>query len=114
MGWRRPGRSMRRRRGLLDMTCDWEREEERAPHANFAAHPQPAAVGFDDALRDEQAEADTVAAVSSARPVAIEQVGDLLLGDARPRVGHGKTDLVPLGPGANRDRSLCGHELDRV
>ena len=77
---------------------DGYREEESAPGAKPALHPDPTVVRLDDSLRDVEAETHAAAVLRLALPVALEQVLLLVLGDPWTVVGDGETDVAASGP----------------
>jgi hypothetical protein len=71
-------------------------------------------VGLDDAFGDVEAKARVGAGAAAARPVAVEDAGDGLDGDARAVVGDEEGDLVDGARGAEDELAALGGELDGV
>src|SRR5688500_13074009 len=73
--------------------CHRNREPEHAPLPHDALDPRAPAVRFDETAGDREAEARSAGPGASAGvPVAIEDVVDILGGDAGAGVGHGELD----------------------
>src|SRR6266702_886459 len=83
------------RKGSISRPLDlagarWEREAHGRPQSGLALDPDPTAMRLDDPLADEEAEPGAVARARARRPVSLEDVGQIVLRDARPVVADGE------------------------
>src|SRR4051812_27626604 len=78
-------------------------EMERAALPGPALCPHLAAVGFDDALRDEQPEPHASPVIFLNLPEALEDAFELILRDARAGIADGEPQLPGDVLGVNRD-----------
>src|SRR5689334_5295442 len=89
----------RRRRGWcwLAVRClDRQSKEERAADADLAFDADVSPVRLHDAARDVETEPRALATLDSAGPMALENVRELVLRDARAGVGDRNSDVAVL------------------
>src|SRR3989454_1054997 len=89
---------------------------ERGPLVLAALRPDAAAVQLDELLADRESEPGAAGAAGDGVVELLErleQVREVVLADADPRVGNAHPDRVRLGHDADEDPSLGG-KLDRV
>src|SRR5262249_35786162 len=90
-----------------------QRERKLATRSELGRHRHLPAVRLDDAFRNRQTEAGALR-LPVTLPEALEQVRDVVVGNARPGVAHLDANVCALGHDFDGDASASRRELDRV
>jgi excisionase family DNA binding protein len=104
----------RRARSIFDGRCDRDGEIERAAAAKSALCPDSSTVCLDDALGGGEPQPRAAAVGSPDLVEPLEQVREVLGGNARARIRHPEEHFLPLRSRADRDAATGRRELERV
>ena len=116
----RPGSSARSRTHYAGVRCtvvsaaSRQLDREARAFARTRGHFDASAVRFDDAFGDEKTKSRALVRAVAGAPVALEEMRQVLLGDARAAVHNPCTDRIGTRFELEADRSAFGRMLDRV